>query len=166
MSIVLQRSGIMSILLKFLLLGAVSLFLYVIFVSYAPAPKQHVSVHQNDIMVSINDSLNLKTQLAQTPAERARGLSAHKNLEKDEAMLFIFNEPYRYSFWMKDMDFPIDIIWLNENKQIVSIKESADPSDYPQSYVPENNARYVLETVSGFSEKNNLQRGNQFQWEL
>ncbi len=90
---------------------------------------------------------------------RAAGLSVFENLDPDQGMLFVFDEPGIYSFWMKDMKFPIDIFWLNENKEVVFIKENAHPDDYPESYTPDQKALYVLETVAGFAEEHNVSLG-------
>lgn len=118
----------------------------------------------NEIKVIVNDSISLKTDVSSTSHERTIGLSKYEKLSEDQAMLFVFERKGLYSFWMRDMKFPIDIIWLDENKTIVSIKENADPIDFPQSYAPETEALYVLETVAGFIEKNNIQKGQNLIW--
>jgi len=56
-------------------------------------------------------------EIAKTEEERARGLMFRDRLGENEGMLFIFEEPDFYSFWMKNMKFPIDIIWLSEEKK-------------------------------------------------
>ncbi|HTE48328.1 MAG TPA: DUF192 domain-containing protein [Candidatus Paceibacterota bacterium] len=114
---------------------------------------------------------SIKVELAITPAELARGLSGRKGLASDEGMLFTFNQPGRYPFWMKDMNFPIDIIWLDEDLKVIYIKKDARPELYPETYGPDDvptkigigaevGTKYVLEVVSGFSEKNNLKAGD------
>ncbi len=110
---------------------------------------------------------NIKVALALTPAEQAQGLSGRNKLKENEGMLFVFNHPDKYYFWMKDMNFPIDIIWLApsgekdaRNMEVIYIKKDAQPELYPETYGPEENAKYVLEVVSGFSDKNNLKAGD------
>ena len=119
--------------------------------------------HRLDTTITIK-GIELKTMIVDTPEGRSLGLSDHTILHKDEAMLFIFNRVGVYPFWMKDMDFPIDIFWLNENKEIVFIKEHAEPSDYPKSYNPRTGARYVVETVDGFAHENEIEIGNSISW--
>ena len=112
----------------------------------------------------------VKVDLAFTPTEQAQGLSGRKNLASDEGMLFVFNKPDRYSFWMKDMNFPIDIIWLapsdggeDSKMKVDYIKKDATPESYPETFAPSANdttAKYVLEVSDGFSEKNNLKVGD------
>lgn len=114
---------------------------------------------------------NIEINLALIPAEQAQGLSGRSELKENEGMLFIFPEPGQYNFWMKDMNFPIDIIWLDEDLKIVYIKKDARPESYPETYGPASpsqggpdvslmNVKYVLEVVSGFSDKNNLKVGD------
>jgi hypothetical protein len=106
----------------------------------------------------------IKVDLALTPETQAQGLSGRKTLKEDEGMLFIFAQPGRYSFWMKDMNFPIDIIWLNENLQVVFIEKNLLPASYPQTFTPLGTSKYVLEVQAGFAEKNNLEDGDSAQF--
>lgn len=103
---------------------------------------------------------NIKVILAETTLEQNRGLSGREKLNENEGMLFVFNHEGNYPFWMKDMNFPIDIIWLDENLKVVYIKKNALPQSYPESFSPGTNAKYVLEVNAGFSEKNNLKEGD------
>ena len=98
----------------------------------------------------------IKVDLALTPEAQAQGLSGRKNMKENEGMLFVFDYRDKYAFWMKDMNFPLDIIWLSDNLEIVYIKKDASPKSYPESFSPTKDSKYVLEVNSGFSEKNNL----------
>lgn len=103
---------------------------------------------------------DIKVDLALTSDEHSQGLSGRTVLEENEGLLFVFNKPDKYSFWMKDMNFPIDIIWISEDLKVVYLKKNALPAFYPESYAPAQDAKYVLEVISGFSEKNNLKVGD------
>ena len=101
--------------------------------------------------------------LAQSLEDRVLGLSGREKLDENEGLLFIFDSPGIYPFWMKDMNFPIDIVWIGEDSgewRVVYIKKNAMPDSYPETFSPDKNAKYVLETVSGFFEKNNLKIGD------
>lgn len=113
----------------------------------------------------------IKVDLALTREAQEQGFSGRNELKENEGMLFVFDKPGKYSFWMKDMNFPIDIIWIGEDLKVVYIKKSALPELYPETYGPQNvptqigiptpvGTKYVLEVVSGFSEKNNLKIGD------
>ena len=104
---------------------------------------------------------NVEVGLAATLKSQTQGLSGRKSLGENEGMLFVFDHAGVYPFWMKDMNFAIDIIWLDENYRVVYIKKNAEPSSYPETFSPEMEAKYVLEVVAGFSDKNNLKVGDE-----
>lgn len=98
--------------------------------------------------------------VADTPALRNRGLSGRKELKENEGMLFNFPEPGLYGFWMKDMYFPIDVIWFDANRQIIDVWENATPDSFPQTYTPHSFAQFVLEVPAGFFSSHHLKVGN------
>ena len=114
----------------------------------------------NDIQYVKIAGQTIKVDLALTPKTQEQGLSGRTELKENEGMLFVFNKPSQYSFWMKDMNFPIDIIWLGEDLRIVYIEKEAKPESYPNAFTPDQKAKFVLEVMSGFSEKNNLKEGD------
>ncbi|MBU0612056.1 DUF192 domain-containing protein, partial [Patescibacteria group bacterium] len=94
----------------------------------------------------------LKVGIALTKEEQKEGLSGKDILRDDEGMLFVFSNPEKYAFWMKNMNFPIDIIWIGEDLRVIYVKKDARPESYPEVFVPTENATYVLEVISGFVE--------------
>ena len=89
--------------------------------------------------------------LARTRTEIEQGLSGRDPLARNEGMLFVFDKDDTYAFWMKDMKFSIDIIWLAVNGTVVDLAENVSPSTYPQSFRPKVPARFVLEVPAGFA---------------
>lgn len=87
--------------------------------------------------------------VADTVYTQAKGLSNRQSLGYNEGMLFIFKDVDIHGFWMKDMLFPIDIIWMDENLKINHIEKSLSPETYPKVFSPEAPAKYVLEIASG-----------------
>lgn len=87
----------------------------------------------------------LVVEVVDTPESREQGLSGRTGIEFNDGMLFTFPSAGRFGFWMKDMQFPIDIIWINKEGVIVHIVENAKPEDYPAKYVNAPEASYVLE---------------------
>jgi uncharacterized membrane protein (UPF0127 family) len=116
-------------------------------------------VEKNINLVKINDVF-LNVEVVSTNESRAKGLSGRESLREDSGMLFIFNNTGNYLFWMKDMNFPIDIIWIDENYKIVLIEKNIKPDSYPALYGGGSQAKYVLETISGFSDTNNVKIGD------
>lgn len=105
--------------------------------------------------------VELRVEVASSVKSWQKGLSGRKSLSENKGMLFVFPQEARQSFWMKDMEFPIDIIWINDGK-IVDIAPNVQPSfvePLPQ-YLPRLPVKFVLETVAGFSFKNNLKIGD------
>lgn len=115
-----------------------------------------------------NNTFNLT--LAKSQKEKEIGLSEKKSLDQNSAMLFVFEKPDFYSFWMRNMKFPIDIIFIRENK-IVSIYKNAQPptgninSSSLVIYKPEEPADKVLEINAGLSEKNNIKKGDEIKFQ-
>jgi uncharacterized membrane protein (UPF0127 family) len=103
--------------------------------------------------VTIDDGLRVRVEVARTPTARARGLSGHAPLGEDEGMLFLFETADRYGFWMKDMLFPIDILWIRDGV-IVDVTSEASvpgPDGALSSYAPREPADTVLEVRAGFA---------------
>ena len=65
-------------------------------------------------------------EVADTPEEQARGLSFRNSIGSNDGMLFVFDSPGSYGFWMKDMNFSIDIVWIS-NDRVVGFEENVDP---------------------------------------
>ena len=99
-------------------------------------------------------------EIADTPALQQKGLSGHAPLNDREGMLFVFSRPDRYGFWMKDMLFPLDIIWIGSDWRITHIEHSLATSTYPAVFYPEAPSRYVLEISSGLSDTLGLKTGD------
>lgn len=102
----------------------------------------------------------IRAELVDTPEKMSRGLSGKNHIGENEGMLFSYNAPGIYSFWMKDMEFPIDIIWIGANGKIVDITKSALPESYPKTFESKEPAKYIIEINSGWCDKNNIKIGN------
>jgi len=101
----------------------------------------------------------LSVNIADDECKMTLGLSGNEDLNND-GMLFIFEKEGNYGFWMKDMNFSLDILWIDDNFQIIGIEKNLLPSTYPKSYGAKYLARYVLELSSGYCEKNNIKVGD------
>ncbi len=101
-----------------------------------------------------------KVDVAETRYFLERGLSGRESLKSNEGMFFIFQKPDKYGFWMKDMSFPIDIIWFDESLKVVHIEKNVKPETYPKVFTPESNSEYVLEVSSGQVDILNIKIGD------
>lgn len=113
----------------------------------------------NTKIIVIGDTA-LTVEIADTYEKRELGLSGREALKKNTGMFFVFDEPDTYGFWMKDMKFNIDIIWLNVHGEIIYMKESVSPDTYPETFTPETEALYVLEVPAGFATEKHLEIGD------
>jgi len=98
--------------------------------------------------------------IADTERERMQGLSGHPGLSEGEGMLFIFPTDGQYGFWMKDMLFSIDIIWLDKSFSVVGVEENFAPETFPAVAEPPVPVRYVLEVPAGFVAQHDVKKGD------
>jgi len=152
--------------LFFLLLAAIllALLIYLISFSFSIYPYQ-AGMAQGKVVIK---DKTIWVDLAQTPEEKNKGLGGRENLADDEGMLFIFKEKTTPSFWMKDMNFPLDIIWLDDNI-IVDISQNIQPHKNNQNlpvYRPSQAVNYVLEVNAGYVNKNNIKTGDRAEIQL
>ena len=114
---------------------------------------------------STTDSVSIKNNLihvtrATTAAEHERRLGGRTGLASDEGMLFVFETDGDYAFWMKDMLFSIDIVWIDSSGNIVYIAPSVAPDTYPAAFDPHQSARYVLELPAGYAAAHGVKAGD------
>jgi uncharacterized membrane protein (UPF0127 family) len=110
-------------------------------------------------------SESLLASVADTDAERQQGLSDTPYLPEGIVKLFIFETDNQWGFWMKDMAYPIDMVWLDSNKVVVHIAQNVTPDSYPTSFAPPVPARYVIETTAGFTATKGIVVGTVGAWE-
>lgn len=102
-----------------------------------------------------------QAQVADSDAEREKGLSGTSYLSQDQAMLFVYDRDDKWSIWMKDMNYAIDIVWLDKDKEVVYIVKNAKPESYPyETFIPKRDARYVMEFAAGTVDKKTITVGS------
>ena len=107
---------------------------------------------------------SLVADIADTDPLRELGLSGRTGLKENEGMLFVFQTDGQHSFWMKDMLFPIDMVWLSADKKVVYIAANAQPGSYPATFNPESPSRYVIELPAGWAARHHVTVGSQAQF--
>ncbi len=107
---------------------------------------------------------SLQVEIARTNETRVSGLSNRSELREGTGMLFEFEQDGRYSFWMKEMKFPIDMIWFDAGRRVVHVVNGATPESYPTLFTPTTLSRFVLEVPAGFATRHNIVVGDSFEF--
>ncbi|MDB4984778.1 MAG: response regulator MprA [Patescibacteria group bacterium] len=144
--------------------------------SYAVFHKTNKSTNE---YLPIDESLStpggtIHVRVADTDAERELGLSYFKKLPTDQGMLFVFDKPGIYPFWMKGMKFPLDMVWLKKAPdstfapghfyEVVSITRNATPGSYPEgTFQSDAPADAVLEINANTAYRFGLVAGERIQ---
>lgn len=136
-----------------ILIFALSLFLLVagFFYNYPKGTEtKFIKINEAEFLV----------QIADEPHEHQRGLSGRDSLGENEGMLFVFEKPDFHSFWMKDMKFSIDIVWIDENLKVIGVEPELSPQSFPKTFAPPRPVSYVLEISGGRAREKGIQVGN------
>lgn len=160
------------------------IFFFIFFYLYTNKNKSQVNINTANKNISqkdrevekktptatINDKV-FKLDVAKTPEELAKGLSGREILDQDQGMLFVFEEPSIRTFWMKDMNFALDMIWVNDGKIIYISKNVQPPEegtpDYKLSrYSSKKEVDYVLEINAGLSDALGFEVGDEISFDL
>jgi uncharacterized membrane protein (UPF0127 family) len=116
-------------------------------------------------LVKINNT-TIKVEVAETPLAREKGLSGREKLDQNKGMLFIFPQKDYYSFWMKEMKFPIDIIWISDNRVVdIAYDLPLQASEFLKTYQPKEPVNFVLEVNAGFARNYNIKIGDRVEIE-
>ena len=95
--------------------------------------------------VTVEDK-EYNVKVAKSDEDKIKGLQGVKNLPENEGMLFIYDEPQTVGFWMVDTDIPLDIIFINDDEEVISVYQG-EPND--RTIAEEDNVKYVLEVNQG-----------------
>lgn len=157
-----ENSGIIKsmnktvIVISILFILAIILALAAVFMRPfgAGAVKKNLAVGNQTFEVGIAD----------TALSRMKGLSGGPSLGENEGLFFVFSSPGNNGFWMKGMNFPIDIVWINGGK-VIGFSENLQPQPDKSVftlpvYYPPGEVDRVLEINAGAVKKYNLQAGN------
>ncbi len=106
---------------------------------------------------------SLDIEIADTIDETVLGLMYRQSMETDQGMLFIFDREQPQSFWMKNTYFSLDMIFVDNEGTIVSIRKETTPLS-EASYSSDHPARYVLEVVGGFTRRHGISVGDRIVW--
>ncbi len=121
-------------------IAIVALGAYLLWPSKSPYVMRTISV----------DNIYFQVEVADTEPLREQGLGSRGSLKAGHGMLFVFDTPASWGIWMKDMRFPIDILWAREDGTVITVVHNVSPDTYPLALYPQTpDAKYVLEVPSG-----------------
>lgn len=109
-------------------------------IKFVSGPKQYQNVKIGSGIFNL--------EFATTTLAQLKGLSGRASMPQDQGMIFIFNQPGRYGFWMINMKFSLDMIWLN-NQQVIYILSNVPPNSFPKIFYPPSVADVVVELNAG-----------------
>jgi uncharacterized protein len=146
-----------------------SLLLAILFLLLSAAvtvfPGEHFSREEAKIPLLIGKALFF-VDVADNNRERRIGLSRTNELRRDEGMLFVFESEGKRGIWMKDMNFAIDILWIDKKFKIVHIEKEVSPKTYPKIFVSSSDSRYVLELKAGSVDREDIYIGSRIDFNL
>lgn len=103
----------------------------------------------------------IQAEIVSSASDRQIGLMFRGHLAEDKGMLFVFESEDYHAFWMKNMHFAIDFIWMDSDKKVIYISRDVQPCrNSCDNFMPSEKTKYVLEVCSGFADKNNLHIGD------
>lgn len=144
-----------------ILIPSLAIIVGIAFFMMLPSQVEHevVEFSRDTIMI---DDIELSVQVADTDHSRADGLMFQEELPYDEGMLFIFDDSKKRTFWMSNMEFSLDIIWIDSQRNVVQIDNNVPPCETtetkacPRYDSGGKDVKYVLEVTAGFVDEFNI----------
>lgn len=143
-------------ILKLIIIAAVGVVVSGILSMYW---KSGEAVENYDVLVKVGNA-KVFAELADTPNLVVKGLSERDGLSDDHGMLFVFPYESNWGIWMKNMKFPIDVLWISKDFKVVDLVKNMLPDSYPKVFAPSvDTVKYVLEIPVGTIDENNINVG-------
>ena len=103
-------------------------------------------------------------EVASDDQSRMKGLSGRETMADNRGMLFIADQVETQCFWMKEMKFPLDLVWLSEDKKVTKVEKNLAPETYPTQYCSSIPDKYVIELTAGSIDRLGIQLDQQMSW--
>lgn len=153
-----KKHKILSVALFFVVL------IFPFFFSHKPAlvPELNQPEFKN---IKFSSGVIINAEIVDTPEKQVKGLSGQQSLAEQSGMLFVFEYPDYYPFWMKEMNFGLDFVWIRGN-EILEITKNVKLEDYqsPRTLVSKNKADKVLEVNAGTAERFGIKAGDKVEF--
>ena len=117
---------------------------------------------EDKVEITFDNGLQILVDIADTKPSRKRGLMYREKMESNEGMLFVFENEDYYSFWMRNMKFPVDMIWIDIDNKVVHIEEDVPVcvGEVCEFYAPLTPAKYMLEVNAGIAYHGRIKVGD------
>lgn len=125
--------------------------LYFLYAFQREVPLVAPAVGEEDMPLVHIGNVPLRVEVADTLAERTRGLGGRESLGTTDGMLFIFDASGYHAIWMRNVSFPIDVLWVGEDFTVVDIVPNLSPETFPRTFEPRVPARFVIETNANYA---------------
>lgn len=152
---------ILFILVGLVIAGILTFLLLLKNTSPPILPKSTIEFREGKIHIR---NIEIPVEIADTPATRKRGLSSREYLAPGRGMLFVFEKPGKWQFWMMNVQFPLDFIWIDSDHRVIGVTPNVPPLKdltRPIWHTPPSPVKYVLEVNAGFAAKYNIQPGDE-----
>lgn len=154
-------------ILRLLLIGVVTVALTAPACAEAAAPSG--AADSRLIQIETPSGITIQAEIADTPQKRATGLMYRDHLKKDHGMLFIFDQPQAWTFWMKNTKIALDLIWLDGKKRVIHIERNIPictrtDDSCPQYRSNSDDAMFVLEIAGGTVAGLKIEKGSKLQF--
>lgn len=162
-----KRTAVYTKVAAIIIAAAVIIFLAISNLVKKSQTDTEYMFKKDGTLTFLNDSNQVKAkidiQIANTEFDRELGLMFRKSMEENQGMLFIFPVDTSQTFWMRNTYIPLDMVFINSQKRIVSISKNTQIlSD--QTYTSKGPAQYVLEVNAGYCDKFNIHAGDEVSW--
>ena len=140
------------------------LLIFPIFI-FASTQKKSYEPREDEKYLTLEiNKVKITAEIAKTPKEVARGLSGRDSLGETNGMLFYLGSRRNATFWMKDMKFPIDIIWIDKGTIVYIVENAPVPTQNNiPAYTPDKLATHVLEVNAGFVSEHSIKIGDRLE---
>lgn len=161
-----KKISLQTIVIAVLALAVIGFFIVNNFITHEPKVEYYTFTKEGEL--TFTDSLGtlkskIDLEIADTEYERELGLMNRNEMKENQGMLFIFPDLSLRSFWMRNTLISLDMIFIDNQKKIVTIhKNTKILSD--QSYPSSEPAMYVVEVIAGYTDKHNIQVGDKIDW--
>lgn len=129
------------------------------FVLAAPLVIGFGLINLSDHKAVVINGQTICVEVVRSNQDKTKGLSGREELAEDAGMLFVYGQAGEYGFWMRDMNFAIDIIWIDSDRRVVDITSDVDPDTYPEVFRSDEPAQYILEVNAGYARQHNIEVG-------